>query len=341
MGGDLMNVGIKESSDESVIRFYNQYYDVLSTPDYSDATRILKPNHGLLYLGDKNRKICRFCGRKEPDVSFKLIAHAFPESIGNKALATYYECDACNQKFGRTIENQYNIFFGLFHTLMNTNGQKLKFKTPAPEENYNINQLSWESISESEGRSLVFRQAYDNNYSFQINEKTKEVTYTYKIPSYTPISVFMCLVKMAVSVIPQLDLYIVEDTINWMKSNPTCNFYSNGKKLFIRFKMIPGFNVTKYPHFIIYKRKNTCFTLPYLLFNLTYGCLSLLIEVPTKNAVDTSIADKNMPFTPLPFYTSSEWIEDFSESATMRNRTMSVNLNYDNSEVIERESIEL
>jgi hypothetical protein len=38
-------------------------------------------------------------------VSVLKEAHALPESISNKSLFTYYECDACNQAFGEGCEN--------------------------------------------------------------------------------------------------------------------------------------------------------------------------------------------------------------------------------------------
>lgn len=44
--------------------------------------------------------------------------------------------------------------------------------------------------------------------------------------------------------------------------------------------MIPGFNVTKYPHYFLFRSKAMQNDKPYLLFNLTYGCFSLLIEFP-------------------------------------------------------------
>jgi hypothetical protein len=48
-----------------------------------------------------------FCGESSPEDTFKLEAHALPEALGNKSLTTTYECDACNQGFGRGIENDF------------------------------------------------------------------------------------------------------------------------------------------------------------------------------------------------------------------------------------------
>jgi len=58
-------------------------------------------------LGDRANRRCRFCGKEKPEVTFKQETHALPEAIGNKSLITYYESDACNQKFGREIDNEF------------------------------------------------------------------------------------------------------------------------------------------------------------------------------------------------------------------------------------------
>jgi HNH endonuclease len=54
---------------------------------------------------DKSKRVCRFCGRKQPDVTFKNVAHAISESLGNKKIILYEECDECNARFG------YAFFF--------------------------------------------------------------------------------------------------------------------------------------------------------------------------------------------------------------------------------------
>ena len=61
-------------------------------------------------IGDKENQVCRFCRKSKPEVSFRSDAHAIPESLGNKSLFTNYECDRCNQFFGRGIENDFGTW---------------------------------------------------------------------------------------------------------------------------------------------------------------------------------------------------------------------------------------
>jgi hypothetical protein len=49
---------------------------------------------------NKSERKCRFCGKSNPEVSFKKKAHLIPEFLGNKMLLSDFECDSCNYEFG-------------------------------------------------------------------------------------------------------------------------------------------------------------------------------------------------------------------------------------------------
>ncbi len=84
---------------------------------------------------------------------------------------------------------------------------------------------------------------------------------------------------MAITVIPVEELSPIDNVIKWILNPVHSNFYSE-KILLVRFKVIPGFNVTKYPHYFLLQRKKTVWDKPYMLFNLTYGYFSLFVEIP-------------------------------------------------------------
>lgn len=66
---------------------------------------------------DKSRRICRYCGKRAPEVSFRKKAHAISEGLGNKKIITNTECDKCNDDFGKTIEKSlidYLQFWNVF-----------------------------------------------------------------------------------------------------------------------------------------------------------------------------------------------------------------------------------
>jgi len=78
------------------------------------------------FLGSKNNRVCRFCGKQEPEVSFgkDTHAHAFPEFIGNKKLFTYYECKDCNAFFGKSVDYHFAECFKVLNTLTRIKGKR-------------------------------------------------------------------------------------------------------------------------------------------------------------------------------------------------------------------------
>ena len=70
-------------------------------------------------IGEDNRdkRICRFCNKKKPDVKFKKEAHAISEALGNKKLILNEECDSCNEFFDENIERDFIYYHDLARTM--------------------------------------------------------------------------------------------------------------------------------------------------------------------------------------------------------------------------------
>ncbi|MFH2203125.1 MAG: HNH endonuclease [Elusimicrobiota bacterium] len=62
--------------------------------------------------GRRTPRQCRFCGKGEPDVTFKKEAHIIPQALGNRAHVSLEECDECNQK-ASALENELAIYLTL------------------------------------------------------------------------------------------------------------------------------------------------------------------------------------------------------------------------------------
>ena len=81
---------------------------------------------------DKSKRVCRYCNKKSPEVSFKKVAHSISEALGNKKIITNDECDACNEKFGEGIENDLILYLNLYRVFFRIRGKngipKLKGK---------------------------------------------------------------------------------------------------------------------------------------------------------------------------------------------------------------------
>lgn len=71
-----------------------------------------------------------------------------------------------------------------------------------------------------------------------------------------------------------------------------------------------------------------------MLFNLTYGCYSLFVEVPGEVNNSYGFEFEKMPFPPIPFYTSNEGIWDLSEKEISKDAKHSITLNFGSMEEV-------
>ncbi len=306
--------GINSHISPIVERFYNANYEILRTPDFCEESRLLKPVHGMNIIGSANHKVCRFCGREEPEVSFNKIAHAFPECIGNHTLATNFECDECNDFFGKTIENDYGRFFEMYHSLMHIRSKKgftkSKFKVSCDRRNDDCAEQCI-SLTYKDGVPIIKCCEWVSEEYLKRDDRSLIISKP--IGKCCPIGVYKTFVKMALTVMPIEEIDLFREAIAWLRKPEHDNFYDNNERLLLRYQMIPGFGVTKYPCYVLYRRKRTVWDKPYMLFNLTYGCLSLMIEVPKDRKERHNEIFKNIPFAPIPFYVSNEGIWDLTE----------------------------
>lgn len=323
-----MNIGINENIDPKVISFYESFYDLLRTPDFNENSRLLKPGHGMRYYGSPKNKVCRFCGKSEGEVSFKKIAHVFPEAIGNSVLASYYECDICNQFFGNGIENEYSNFFSLYHSIMQISGKKGKpacsFKVPCDKRTDKCKEYCIEFFINGDQPCLCECKEVKGQY---VEQSKNAIRLSKPVGRCNMIAVYKAIVKMAISIMPVEELESFSKTIDWLLETEHSNIYPN-KQLLVRYKMIPGFNVTKYPCYCLYRRKKTVWNKPYMIFNLTYGCFSLLIEVPRSNETSSDLEFKKLPFPPIPFYTSEEGCWNMTYTEVPKGTRNSIILNF-------------
>lgn len=326
-----MQIGVKNILDDSDLKsigYYTMFYDVLPTPDNDESSRLLNPNGKLKRFGDPNNKKCRFCDQDEKSVTFKKIAHAFPECIGNKVLATNYECDYCNEKFGDTIENEYANFFSLHHSIMQIYGKKgkteAKYKIPCKKRS---DSCMDKCISVTRiGDTPCIKVCEESGIYSTLSDG--KLSISKPLGKCCPIAVFKTFVKMAVSVMPEEELCFFQKAIDWLQEEKHSNIFED-KELLVRFRMIPGFDVTKYPHYVLYKRKRPDFNIPYMLFNLTYGCFSFLVEIPMDDNQNTNNVFKEIPFPPIPFYSYESGMWNFSNTEFENGKVNSIVLNFD------------
>lgn len=187
---------------ESTEYFYNNYNLIFS---YNLNLDYKKP----IIISDPDKK-CRFCGKKEPEVTFKKKAHAISEMLGNKVFLSDNECDQCNMFFGNELENDLGKYLGLIRTLTQTEGKK---KVPAyktkdnkaridfiPNKGYVIIQQEGSEFLDLENKGIIFEKE-----------------------PYSPIKVYKAFVKMALSILPYQFLDVFSETLCWLKKDTINN----------------------------------------------------------------------------------------------------------------------
>ena len=89
-----------------------------------DLQEVVGPTAELSFLGDPELHTCRFCGLYTP-VAFNSVAHLLPYFMGNRTLASHFECDGCNNLFS-LYEGTFANYFGISRTISQILGKSGK-----------------------------------------------------------------------------------------------------------------------------------------------------------------------------------------------------------------------
>ena len=161
-----------------------------------------------VYIGerDKEKRVCRFCGKKIPEVSFSgSKSHAISEFLGNKSLICLEECNTCNSEFGKTIEPEFSRMLSPMLSMFNIKGKKGYRKTRG--KNFVI-----------EHRKPSDEKLFCLKFEYQ-GEVIDGVRYFDATSiKYVPQDVYKCLCKYVISLIDSKYLPYFQETINWIKS---------------------------------------------------------------------------------------------------------------------------
>ena len=100
--------------------------------EYKDAIETLLKDYELSVLGSDNinigkktdDRVCRFCGKtKAGGATFKKVAHAISEGLGNKTLKCTEECDQCNARLADVEDNLSVGYLGIKRSILGSKGK--------------------------------------------------------------------------------------------------------------------------------------------------------------------------------------------------------------------------
>ncbi|WP_026968203.1 HNH endonuclease [Algoriphagus terrigena] len=239
-----------------------------------DALALLK-KYDLSFYGHQRRlvgyegshkmdRVCRFCGGQNGQfdatgglVSFRNKAHVIPESLGNKKLVSIDECDNCNSKFGRGIEQSLLEYFSVFRALNEIKGKGGKKKLV--------------------GKDFVFHpeKGFEIKYPGNIDENTQSLNLKLKTnSSFIPQDVYRSLVKMIINVLDNPELASVQRTIDWVNGNFSAGLLPN-----IMIAQSHDFYVND-PMLVTYRRRINEHAFPHVVGEFRFTDISLCFVVP-------------------------------------------------------------
>lgn len=160
--------------------------------------------------GDKNKRICRFCGKGMPDVTFRSIAHALPEGLGNKELICNEECNSCNNKLSKVESNlmhYLDVRRAMGGILTKTDGTVPSvdgkgFVIRGDENNQAVLYLE---------REWLDAQGIDSSKAFCVKLETGE-TITHQ-------GIYKSLCKIVIDLLPTHELSHFSETIGWINGS--------------------------------------------------------------------------------------------------------------------------
>ncbi len=185
---------------EERIQFYGSHYDIL-------GNWIVRPEEKVT-LGDKANRVCRFCSKKAPDATFKKIAHAIPELLGNKSIFSAYECDDCNEEFGNGIENDLGNWSKPIRGLICIKGKR---GVPTLKKQ---DGTGWRIEYD---RDVLNIKVYEDDPIYQIDEVKQEITFHLKRDPYTPVAVLKAFMKIALTLLPDNEISNFSALMSWVR----------------------------------------------------------------------------------------------------------------------------
>jgi len=209
-------------------------------------------------LGNKNDRLCRYCGKRSPEVKFRNEAHAFPQAIGNRWIIDYWECDTCNALFSRMLEDDFVKYLGPQRTLSRIRGTN---GIPSFQRKKGELRIEWN------GDTLKITTPNENS-DVVIDEDGKGFTLRVKLQPYTPMGVFKCFVKMALAVMPEAELKFCKHLIKWIseKQHSTESFPFSPLLIFTQF--MPFHMPNDVIIYSLQKRKEGITNVPFMQFTI-------------------------------------------------------------------------
>lgn len=172
---------------------------------------------GKIYIGQKGA--CRYC-LQSSGISFSQVAHAFPESLGNKWVISRDECDGCNQLFS-IYEGALADSVAPFLTLGGTKGKGNAIRQTG--RSAGSTRLTRDEAQDRPHISAFSGEIAPEN-AFRLKPSTDEMILRIPIAGvpFRPRHAYKALCRMALAIMPEEYLPKYETMRKWLLDRKEC-----------------------------------------------------------------------------------------------------------------------
>jgi hypothetical protein len=199
--------------ENAATRHFADRYDIIAQYPFVAERPVLLYDHDPK---DRDSRRCRFCGKGRPEATFKKVAHAAPEFLGNKAIRSMNECDSCNEFLAGNYEDHLSKWSLFARAVSQVKGKEgtPTFKNPGKtlrvesgETGLNIH------LTDPSLKGRVLQEGGPQQFTIPADGMSAP---------YVPIRAAKALVKIACSVCPPGDLAQCKRAIDWLMGR--CGF---------------------------------------------------------------------------------------------------------------------
>lgn len=224
-------------------------------------------------IEEKTKRVCRFCGRSmqsTPKAEFNNKSHAISESLGNKGLVCLEECEDCNKRFGKTIEQDITNLFGFQLMLKGVKGKKGDRTIKGDGVSITNNTSSRDKSGIDTITIRVDNKLDTRDIQKITHDLSKMMSFTQV--KYKPQNIYKCFCKYVLSLLDSQYIQYFKETIKWINEPLTKHVLPP-----IWHYIVPSKDV---PSIAIMIRKHNNIKIPYCWAIISITGLQFLFIVP-------------------------------------------------------------
>ena len=207
------NMGVEEEKISEYMKEFGERLNMYLAPlENLYEIECYTSRQDKLYLGEKekSKRVCRFCGRTKPKVTFKDAAHAIPLALGNHIFFNNYECDSCNHFFGEEIEPHLRQWIATMIFFSRTRG-----RSGVPDLIFENGMMKYDN---DKNLFIIVQKGNGTGKDPKTDGQEAEIPLIQLGDGtpYIPSKAYKALVKIALSFIPDEKMKMFENTVSWI-----------------------------------------------------------------------------------------------------------------------------